>query len=141
MACHEITTGDNFKDVHVSQILAKLASTSLTKLKPATVTGFARFVVDLGQGVLVTEWLNHHSIEVDPTELAASPHTFEAICKHLPKSAVLLKKNIGEVLYDKSCVERRARPIPDTCAFITAKDIEVLGKDTAKVVKVSIDQT
>jgi len=120
--------------VKLPSLAQAVSEASLVKLRPNTVAALARWVLDyMDAPEYIDDWVDYISEEVDTGEISASPMFFESISKTLGVANRDLKLNICQILYDPSVVDRRQRPQPDGCQFVTPKDVEVLAKDSAKV--------
>lgn len=124
------------KIIKTAQVIQKVTERSIVKVNPSTIGYFAKFVIDLGGADMVDEWLTHFAVAVNPCELACPPSFFNELAAAFGVSSPLTKVNIAQVVYDGSVVERKPRPIPDTCKFITGREVELLCKDVAKVTAV-----
>ena len=119
------------QSLKIGQIVAKIQENWVLKVSGTNVAQLAKFVLDLEHSWRVEEYLNFHSLCVEPTELAAPPSLFEEISK-LPENKPLLKINVAQVAYEPSCRIENIRPTPDRCNFITTKHLAALGKDIKK---------
>ena len=67
--------------VKVSNLIAKFNSQSCVKIPSAVIGSMAKWILELGAGSYVEEFLNFHAQHVNPSTLAVAPTFFEEVAK------------------------------------------------------------
>ena len=126
----ELAKSDAGTQVKLSTIISKATNKSIVKLKPDTVGGLTRWILSLGARDYVTEFLDFHAAEVDPTQLTVPWGFFDEVAKALGKEFVLSKLAITVAQYTSEGAQAQTRPQPDTCRLTSHSELHALGRNT-----------
>ena len=83
----------------------------------------------MGAEQYVSEFLDFHAANVDPTAVSCSAAWFEELSKLLPKDSVLTKLGLCMAQYNPDAVLTQTRPLPDLCRCISVAEMCALSKE------------
>ena len=90
-----------------------------------------KYVIEMGcDGVYLDEVAEHHSQNVNPTELTVSHTIFEALVSSISAKYILVRLGLSCACFSAEKVDVRIRPMPDMSRFYTTNDFVSLGKNT-----------
>jgi hypothetical protein len=122
--------------VRIGSVIAKFTQTSIIKVNTNTCASIVKWILDMGAGEFVTEFLNWCSRNVNPIELTCSPSWFEDTCKAFKKEYVLIKLTLAKVQYCGEAVQSNVRPIPDVARMFSVPELAAVAKQDHHVFRI-----
>ena len=106
----EMKLNQKAKMVRVANIVAKMISTSLVKIRPDHTGDIVRIVLDLGAGEYVTFFLLWHAMNGNPKDLAVSTSWFKDLCDKIKKEFPHVELGLMFVHYSGEQILEQVRP-------------------------------
>ena len=123
--------GDD-KHVKVGEVITKVTSNNLVRLRPDHVGDVAHLCIGFGDGPFISEIVWRHSQRVNPKDLTVSTKWMGDMSRAFPKDVSLLKLAVMMVQYDGDEVVPQTRPLPDVSRAIGIPEMTSLAKDAEK---------
>jgi hypothetical protein len=117
--------------VKIGAVISAYTADSIVKVNTNALASIVKWVLSMGAGIFVQEFLDWQVINVNPADLTCTPQWYEDLSLKFSKTFPLIKLAACKIQYSGDIVSTNVRPLPDVCRMLSVPELANAAKQDA----------